>query len=455
MNVDSAKEKFDGFQRYFNHLKTNGDCNSDSHFIREMYFLYYKPSDGVISQRQLQKLGEEKRKALAETFDLCKKYRDNSRLLFEEMCDQLFIDDYTEVQNIVPFRKEDLQTFVANFRFDRDPYLPKEENIFVGRNILLKQISLLIVFDIYDNQDTADAELLNKWLITAEEAIRRNKHFKNVPSSINRIKQLVYMWCSRLNIKAVIPIKTYRKNGDFLITWDFIEFLDGKINVYHPLKYPYSPLVVENKKSRKAMNGIKGYLSERSPYVAVHATNGFIDDVYKNDLLESVEILCQRLHSVTAMKAERQSGHFNKSMSQSEIRHKIQELKSVYLDFLCKQQLSQHTIIYCPENRISSDGTQTDEDAFIFTISETSDKTKLIFENTLDKRVSIMLVCDNSQYDNVVRTVSHYFASEIINKRDNIYLLVEMLKPYNVLFRKIIHIDYYTWKGSILRSIIQ
>jgi len=443
--------KFDNFQYYFNHISLNGDCNADQHFIQEMYWRYYKPLGKSVLQWQLRKLSDSKRNALEKVLVLCFKYEKDCRQQFSDMCRKLSIQFDDNFINIIPFNGTTYKYFIQTFSFNKDPHLSKEENLFVGKKVLVEQIAVLITFEMYLHSDTADNEYLKIWLVTTENAVIKSKRITDASFIIARVKRYVYVWCCELGLKNVIPAKTYKKNGDFLLAWDYVVFADNKINFYHPLTYPYSPLVIVNAKSRKAMNGIKGFLSKHCPFLPVHATNGYIDDVYKDDLLEGINILHQRLHStVTIRHNARFVNRFHKLMSQSEIKHKIYELKSVYLDFLCDSQLRNYAIIYCPENRVNSEGQQINEDAFIFTVKKLDDEIKLVFENTLDKHASIVFVCKEWQYNDVSRAISRYFSSDIINKRENIYQLRKGLKPYSARLQKVIHIDFYTWKTSVL-----
>lgn len=366
------------------------------------------------------------------------------------MCSKLSIKDSNSLHNFVPFNGVTYKHFIRTFCFNRDPYLSEEENLFIGRQVFIEQVSILITFEMYSFPNVADNDYLKIWLAVTEEAIALNKSIKNVSFVINRIKQFVYVQCCKLNLKSIIPAKSYRNNGDFLLTWEYVVFADEKINLYHPLKYPNSPFVVVNTKSKKAMNGIKTYLAEQCPFLTVHATNGYLDDVYKDDLLDCVEILHQRLRVTAPTKQAHTRNVFYKSMSSIEMTRKIHELKSVYLDFLCDIQLPEFTIVYCPENRVNSDNAQADEDAFIFTIYNNHKKIKLIFENTLERRASFVIRCYDRQYQMAVNIVSEYFASEVENKRENIKKLKEKLNRRGMEFYKILHTDFASWRNAII-----
>lgn len=442
---------FDHFQYFFARLKQNDNRNTNSYFVQEMYYRYYRPYRANVSKRQLQKLSEEKRNLLIETFTLCEEYEAEYRKRYGEMCEKLLIDINNKVKNAIPFNEDTFKSFVSSLRLYKDSHFSEKEGLYVGRKAFIEQVATLITFEMYSTPNLVDSAYLKHWFVITEEALNQNRRINNIPFVISRTKQWVYAWCCRLGLQSVIPAKTYRKNGEFLLTWDYVVFADKKINLYHPLNYPFHPYVVINTKSRKAMNGIKSYLAEQCPYLAVHATDGYLDDVYKDDLLDCVEILHQRLHLSTGMRQTHALSPFRKVMSQNEIKTKIHELKSIYLDFLCDSQLLGFKIVYCPESRVNSDGVQTDEDAFIFTIKRLNDSLKLVFENTLDKRASITFICHQKQYNDVIMMISQYFSSGRTNKREGIYQLAKVLKPYHVQYQKVIHIDFYTWKYGIFK----
>lgn len=366
--------------------------------------------------------------------------------MFVEMCEELKISrDISNVRQLVPFDWFNIKEYIGSAYAD-----------YFGKGNFTFSMALLITYEQYI--DTVfDGEQIEGQIYL----IKRCAQVDDIV--IKAIRDRSYKYCHKLFGDIIkqefIPIEpqascTPMNNGDFMLPWKYVEFMNGKIFLYHPTEYgkhSTHPLVVANKKSKIAMNYIKRYLSAKSPALSVRSKNGVIVKLNNNDdLLKCVGILDERLKIPVAVRKPRPRSPFHKRMGTKEIVHKLREYKSRYLDFLCGHQTASNNIVYCPENRVNEEA-QAEEDSFVFTIRHTYGKMRIVFENTLNKRSSIVVDCYERQYDAVVKTLSEYFASEIINKRENIRQLKAKLERRDASVTKVIHTSYEQWKENIIR----
>lgn len=440
---------FDNFQYFFDHIneysdkksiqmaeyKANGTKVSYAlyeYYMSQMFYWHYvKPFGYDFLNSYIKSMTQSAKQEIQRIIDLSRIFEKDCKEAFIEMCDELNVTpDLDWVQHTIPFNWNN-----KSLRKSKD------------------KIALLIAFDQFQD-GTFDIERINSLICQARKA----KAIHN--DEIYPLRQKVYNYCKKLfGVEQVNDEINHYENtipvtGNFHLPWKFVEFMNSLIFLYHPIEYgrhSTHPFVVKNDKSKIAMNSIKRYLERTCEKPYVHATNNRIDKLnYDKGMLECIEILHRRLCAVQDTKRSH-SNPFHKKMSVHEMVHEIRKLKSTYLDFLCDCQLSQFPIVYCPENRINTDGIRADEDAFIFTIYQSYGKTTMVYENTLDKRASFIFICRNRHYDTVVPIVSEYFASEIINKRENIKRLEEKLKRRSVDFHKVLHTNFTEWRNSITK----
>lgn len=450
---------FDNFKYYFDHkdkfesqkpvqttdYKSNGENLSytldESYLAQMFYWRYFRLFGRTFLSSCINTMSLRKKRELERMILLSEDFEEDCKGQFIEMCDELGVQINNEfIQQNIPFDWRALEAFIHNS----------------GEESLIDNMALLISFDQFQDGGFdygRVAELLS--------SIRKTGQVRGI--AVYKIRQKALSLCKTLFGKTEVE-KDFRNltidksdfptTGSFYLPWKYVEFMDNVIFLYHPHEYGQHsthPLVVKNAKSRVAMNSIKRYLDKAVCEPYVHAFNGRLDKLYyEEDLLDGIEILHQRLHSDAIAKKQSPSRPFHKNMPPQDMKQRLRELKSKYLDFLCDAQLPDYPIVYCPENRINGDNVQFDEDSFIFVIRQTKYRITLVFENTLESRASYVVRCRKLKYDSITNLISRYFASDAVNKREHIGELKNELATYGASFRKVFHDDFNLWKNSIL-----
>ena len=238
-----------------------------------------------------------------------------------------------------------------------------------------------------------------------------------------------------------------------------VTFQEGKINLYHPSEYDKQtrrPFVYQCTKSKKAFNEIKSFFASQKMglLVNVNDKNTQIISVENIDyLLECVDILDERAKNPNqARTATSTKTPFVRPKTDAEIRNRIAEINSVYLNKLCNSHISSIPIVYCPEVRSNKDFSQNDEDSFIFTIRDPlyANFYRLVYENILERNATYIFIVKIENKDAVIKKISNYFASTEINKRRNIQQFANALQNHIKRFYKVQHRNFSSWKASVL-----
>jgi len=410
----------------------------ESYLAQMFYWRYVRPFGYDFLYSYIRERNPKTQQEMEHIVSLCKIYERDCQEEFAAMCDELGeFPRVNALQRYIPFNWENISVIEKDDSF-------------------VTNMALLIIFDGYGTDD-----LNGERIKTLLSKIRSGLGIDY--KTINAIERHVIQFCKALyggdaanalsgSLTATqqddIPI-----DGDFILPWKYVDFADSKLFLYHPSEYgkhTTHPLAVYNEKARTAMNNIKRYLVRNCLGVSVHITNGVIDRMnYDGDVMEGVKILSERLRAASVSADGEAANRFSNAKTKRELEREIRELKSQYLDYLCDCQLSLYPIIYCPENRINSDGAQIDEDAFIFTIRKTKYRVTLVFENTLDCRSSYVIRCRKTRYDAVVGIISDYFTSDAVNKRENVERLKRELDACDASFRKVFHDSFESWSKDI------
>lgn len=435
--------RFDNFKYYFEH---KAEYNDEYYLAQMFYWHYVRPFGYDCIDGHINALTRLVRQDFKRMLSMSVAFEKDCREMFSEMCAELKIrKDVSQIKQLVPFDWFGIKEYIGPAYAD-----------YFGVGNFISGMALLMAFEQYTDVVFDNEEM--------ERQLYLIKRCSQVDANvIGTIRKSAYDYCRILFGDGIdeghaLPDSPAQgspaSNGSFVLPWKCVEFMNGKVFLYHSAEYgrrSTHPLVVVNKKSKIAMNYIKRYLSGKCPPLSVRSKNGVLTKLYNSDdLLRCVDILDERLNTPVAARKPKVRKPFHKRMETGEIKRKLHEYKSVYLDFLCDKQLAAYNIIYCPENRVNNE-VQADEDSFIFTIGHAYGKTRIVFENTLDKRSSIVVTCYERQYEYAVKKLSGYFASEIVNKRENVGKLQAKLKQRDIVMRKVMHTNFEEWKMCVLR----
>ena len=304
--------------------------------------------------------------------------------------------------------------------------------------------------DFYDFQK----EIVIKFLHFAPQEIK-NKALVKLYESFKQINQTnIFEEKLSLSFDKFLCKKENPLTGEFYLPWSRVEFYNG----FYLLTHPNVPSNIkqfhriDDKHSRLAFNDIKRYFLERLPPIHVEAKNGKIIKVINEaSLYECILVMehevnakFEKKNSIDKVKVEK------KALTKDDTITLCKELKSQYLDYLCTQQIEKYKVICCIEHRINSSGVVHDEYSFIFTIKESKEKICLVYENATNSRSTYILPTAKDTWDESIDNIYNFFASDEINKRQQMASkLIDLKLPGNYEYKRVYHKDYFSWHYTI------
>lgn len=305
-------------------------------------------------------------------------------------------------------------------------------------------------------QDLIDfqKEIVLKFLHIAPENIKHKVLIK-LHESFKQINQTnIFEEKLSLSYDKILCKKENPLTGKFYLPWSRVEFYNG----FYLLTHPNVPSNIkqfhriDDKHSRLAFNDIKRYFLERLPPIRVEAKNGKIIKVLNEaNLYECIRVMehevnakFEKKNSIDKVKVEK------KALTKDDTITLCKELKSQYLDYLCTQQIEKYKVICCIEHRINSSGVVHDEYSFIFTIKESKEKICLVYENATNSRSTYILPTAKDTWDESIDNIYNFFASDEINKRQQMASkLIDLKLPGNYEYKRVYHKDYFSWHYTI------
>lgn len=254
-------------------------------------------------------------------------------------------------------------------------------------------------------------------------------------------------------------LMAYPLDGMFRLPWDYVEFDDGRIILYHPNHRKtnnHLPFVIEDANSRKSYNSIKRTFKKQLGYLFIKSKNGLIIDLTnKIKCSEIVTVFEHFTECPTLSYNELKKRFWNPTSHYRAFSGKI-EWNSDYLEFLSDKQLEKYQIIYCNEivKHYSAFTVSKKEHAYIFTIKEDTEKAVLVYENDNLQHCTYILFVDINYIDDAKECIVDFFGSLEDNKRQDMYLYENLLKDYGVLqIERILHSNFESWKNKIVKVI--
>ena len=389
------------------------------------------------------------------------KHEDSRQLGVEKVDVELFWHVLQEVQKA---REPEIDKL--KFRVKNGPFEPAIEQIlpFAGRSRILYHYFLKSIdYDIAHNFPEF-MSYMDYWIgfsFVSGDILKElimDEIFEYSASKLNNkplIKKIISnaeyeLWCS--NGKSLKPkeFNNVVKNGRMLLSWDYVTFEDGKLNLYHPAQMNYTlrapSMILQSPDFKAAYEDIKPFLEMQTLGVPVRVSNNsIVSTCGVPEILKMIEVLDTKSNNSVKGKSKFKVSH--KTKSQAEIREIIKEKDSRYLDYLSQKHNPDYKIIYCPEDRTTSTNS-LNEDSFIFTLAG-NDKLIVIFENVNPGNATYVAIADKSHQRDVVKLISQYFASTEVNKRYNYKKLKELLGINVTNLQKLVHTDLAVWTKKI------
>ena len=255
-----------------------------------------------------------------------------------------------------------------------------------------------------------------------------------------------------LNIKKGIEQREKNKPLDEKkFSWDNITFCDGEIEIRDEDLIMVASYSIET--SKRVFNDIKSYFLSKFPDLEVKVIGGkvvFNDEQRFQALLSSIDTNSKS--SVMPDYTLIPKGIVYRNLcgaSNAQIRSFILNLKQIFLSYLCTIHLDQFQIKYTTELRINFDNDFV-ENAFLFTVSESSNRILVVYENTEYARSSIVFFVKPAEYDNAINSICGFFSSRKLNKRETLAGYYVNFKQTGIIsFRRVYHSDFNKWKSTI------
>lgn len=246
------------------------------------------------------------------------------------------------------------------------------------------------------------------------------------------------------------------------VPWDaivfcdsYVHFMDFRLNGnqvlpgQHYFSYPC-------KESRASFNYIKPHFANRLPQIkAMMKGYQVVGLISKLDLLKAIRMLKSQedADDWEVDGAELRSSHgFDVAIQydKDKMLRRLRALKSACINKLIDNQEKAKRIVPCKE-LLSHTDTDTEEDAFIFTLkAESPRQVSIIFENVNECRATIKFVARIEKYEEALRSVYNFMTSKEVNKRQLLqYGHVDFQRHGILYYRCINHTTVYEWANKI------
>lgn len=97
------------------------------------------------------------------------------------------------------------------------------------------------------------------------------------------------------------------------------------------------------------------------------------------------------------------------------------------------------------ETRNTNQSSTQQEKAFVFIIKDEKDKLLAVYENTLESRSSYLFYIKRAGFIEAIRKIHDYFASDIINKRENMASKAVIFPKKIYVYYRVVHNTLYQW----------
>ena len=138
----------------------------------------------------------------------------------------------------------------------------------------------------------------------------------------------------------------------------------------------------------------------------------------------------------------------------NDIKSRKEFSKSSFLAYLSKKHILDIKVYYLLEsvNHMSNECSR-DEYGFLFSISQNSRRTVLVFENITDEsRASIVFTVSTPLLVDGINQIKKFLSGDMINKRQKLaYGNVTFKSKSIISVTRILHTDIYSWKSNINR----
>lgn len=257
--------------------------------------------------------------------------------------------------------------------------------------------------------------------------------------------------------KPMLQNTSYPQTGIFDLPWDYVTFYDGIMYLAHPnpsMRATLDPFCFRHTDILKSYRDILSYIKERCPKFRVKAIDGRIEEILNfTDFKQQIK----HFHDFSTAEVEEIPGFsINSKRSEYSVEYfskSSKVKKSPFLNYLCMQQIKDRNIFAVTESAVhDSSYFDKDESGYLFTIRQMHGVSTILFENASDSsRSSIVFKVSTDRYEEAIREIKDFLASDIKNKRQKLtYGKINFKNPAILSYGRVMHRDYYSWVEHLL-----
>lgn len=239
------------------------------------------------------------------------------------------------------------------------------------------------------------------------------------------------------------------------IEWNKVVFNEGRAWITNPLGV--DSVVYDEDGLKESFNRIKKHFNNSFPKIKLGLSqSNNILKVINPEIFKQLIIFIKNSHhklnlpkmSPKIVIEENNQLAKIEELSSTNLRDRIFDKDSVYLNYLCHRQDKSYPI-YCNYENIASQGIQNYEEAYIFTITTSSGMNIYIYENSSTFRSSILFISEKEESSKAIKQIHSYFNSNEGNKRKLIQLNQVDFESPIYTYRRIIHSSFEQWKRDL------
>jgi len=431
------------------------DNIADERIARIFYISYIRYDKDFLIQKT-EKLSESFKNYVLELIDKMEfLYVEDTIDVFEFMKDQSCENYYDVIEKFIPFTENSIEEFIG---------LSSGINNLDAIKKCLKTMVLYYNRYMYYN-DKFDDYYLQKVIDIIKSSSKHNIAEK--VEVINYLTKSSKIFAKKSNLEidgSTFPSKITEndiecpEDGEILIPWKFVKFMNGYFFIYHPKHVEsclHRPYRCDDINSKKAFNDISSVFVKKLPDIIANCKNGKITRLINiGNITECVNVLDRmtnrKYENKTSEEIVKDEIKKRNELDYDSVMKIIKEKKSEYLDYLAANHIDRYKVCYCLEIRRNSNDIDFFEDAFIFIIGEYGNEYVVVYENSLESRASIVFYVDRSRINDATNGIHEFFASSTNNKRYQIQSSAVDLSEYGITkYERVIHDDINTWKNCI------
>lgn len=258
--------------------------------------------------------------------------------------------------------------------------------------------------------------------------------------------------------KAQTEKKSKLNSGTANIPWRAVTFHDYRLSVMNVFGGSNrTPFIYHHTQISKSFNKIIKYIERACPQLTATLRDGNIIGIHGVDKL--ISLIPKLTHKTlydeedyAISTSKRRTLYPGNSYSLNDLKGRREFSKSSYLTYLSERHHVDFKVYYLLEsvNHMSNECSR-DEYGFLFTLSQNSRRTILIFENMTDEsRASIVFSVSTPLISEGINQIKKFLGGDLVNKRQKLAYGQVIFKSAAIInVSRILHTDMYSWRYNV------